>query len=189
MSGGGKRLPNSSYAPNGAFVTDSNAIIADVGTVITYIIRNDGTTPPFVGGFGFGQAQINEEASSIIENIVTIRPGPGSTRVLSSFQFKSVSNEQLEIYQPVTGDGPLNENGWLIPNGIEDVTIQFVGRTAPDEPPTWFIRIGPSWYSTSTTVGTARVTVTMQLASEINSVVTAGKAVQANATTYSYSKK
>ena len=192
FDGGGKRLPNSAYSVNNGYVADSTTTIAEEGTVITYIARNDGTTPPFVASFGFGQEQIDKEPSSIIGNNVIIKPGPGAEKTKPiSFEFTSVSNEDLEIYQPLTGDGPLNENEWLIPNGVQPddgVTIQFVGRDAAG-PPTWYIRIGPKWYSSYTTIETTRVTLTIQLTKKINSVVVAGKALGSGAKMYKYSEK
>ena len=184
------RLPNASYAVNGAYVADTTATIVDVGTVITYIAKNDGTTPPYVATFGFGQEQIDIEPSSIIGNLVTIRPGPGSTRATTTFRFTSVSQEDVEpaIYQPVTSDGPINEDGYLVPNDVEDITIQFVGRDA-EGPPTWFIRVGSSWFSSYTTIETTRVTVTIQLTEKINSVVVAARALGSGARVYKYSEK
>lgn len=143
---GGKRLPNASYAVNGAYVADSTATIADVGTIIPYIIKNDGTRPPYVALFGFGQLQVpNKIASSIIENVVVITPGLGSARKETLFRFTTVSNEDIDVYQPLAGDGTIDEDGFLLPNGVPDVKIQFVKREpGEEEPPAWLIGVGES---------------------------------------------
>jgi hypothetical protein len=190
---GGKRLPNAAYAVNGAYVADSTATIADEGTIIPYIIKNDGTRPPYVTLFGFGQLQDpSAEAMSIIGNVVNVRPGAGSSRKEVSFQFTTVSNEDTDppTYQPLTGDGTINEDGFLVPNGLEgqDILIQFVGRDVQG-PPTWLIGVGESWYSTDDTKGTTRLTIIIQLGKKINSVVSAAKALGAGAKVYKYSEK
>ena len=188
---GGKRLPNASYAVNGAYVADSTATIADEGTVIPYIIKNDGTRPPYIPVFGFGQIQDPSKiAMSIIQNVVNIRPGAGSSRTEVSFQFTTVSNEDTDppTFQALSGDGTINEDGFLLPNGVPDVKIQFVGRDEAG-PPAWLIGVGESWYTTNDTIGNTRFTLTIQLGRKINSVVSAGKALGAGAKVYKYSEK
>jgi hypothetical protein len=186
--GGGARAP--SYAVNSGYVVDTAALVIGENSVITYIVRNEGPRPEFYAKFGYAQDQVDAGASSTLSNMITIEPGTGSTRKITTFSFTTISNETRDpaILNFNAGDGQLLPNNILVPTGVEGINIKLDPRNA-EGPPAWFIVVDSSWFSTSTISGTQMFKLTFELLGETNSIVTIGKAVASGASIYSYPKK
>jgi hypothetical protein len=188
-AGGGGAAVN--YAPNSGYVIDTAALVIGTSSVITYIIRNEGgAQPDFYAKFGYAQDQVDPGASSTLSNLVTIEPGRGSTRKLTTFSFTTISNETRDpkVLNFNAGDGQLLPDNILVPTGVEGINIKLDPRNA-EGPPAWFIVVDPSWFSTSTVSGTQMFKLTFELLGETNSIVTVGKAVASGASIYKYVPK
>jgi hypothetical protein len=188
-AGGGGAAVN--YAPNSGYVIDTAALVIGVNSVITYIIRNEeGERPEFQVKFGYAQEQVDREGSSTLSNLVTIEPGRGSTRKLTTFSFTTVSNETRDpkILNFTAGDGQILPDNILVPTGVEGINVKLDARNS-EGPPAWFIVVDSSWFSSSTVVGTEMFKLTFELLGETNSVVTIGKAVASGASVYKYVRK
>jgi len=183
-------MANSNYAKNMGYVVDSHALVIGEQSVMTYIIRNDGTSPAYISKFGYAQEQVNLVASSSISSCVSIFPGAGSTKgpVPTYFKFQTISNEPLGLYTFAAGDGEITNDGLtLTPTGVEGIKINLDPRTE-EGPPAWFITVEPVWFSTSTAAPTMRFKLLIELLGEVNSSITLGKAVDSGASVYRYSQ-
>ena len=177
------------YAPNNANRIDTAALVIGEKSVITHIVRNDGTTPPSFARYGYAQEQYPSlESSSTLSNQVIIEPGLGSIRGPNRtvFDFNTISNESIGLFSFNVGAGEFPEGPNILhPTGVPGVKI-FLDPRSAEGPPAWFIEVDSSWYSASTVIGTQRFKLTFELLGEINSVVTTGKAVESGAKVHRY---
>jgi hypothetical protein len=180
-AGGGGRAP--SYAPNGGIITGDTSLYVGEKSNITYRSVNNGTIPPYLIQWGYGQeaAEITG-GPSIIETVVVIRPGIGAIVGPNpvSFSFKTILDEDGDpaFYGFASDSGGIISEDKLsltFPT-IEGIKITLRPRVS-GFPPAWYVSIYPNWYSSSTTAGVLRCSVNLTLTTVTNSRVTAAKAV------------